>query len=112
MRERRRAISVPLGRNASAPYFSAALRQVSSPTVESMMTLVAGTSTLRRRVACNPSRRGRSRSMRQLGKEVAFRGEAAFARPEVYEALEARGLKYAIRIPANDSLERDIGELP
>ncbi len=26
--------------------------------------------------------------------------------------LEARGAKYAIRIPANDSLERDIAELP
>ena len=47
----------------------------------------------------------------QMGKEVAFRGDAAFARPEVYEALEARGVKYAIRIPANDSLERDIAEL-
>jgi hypothetical protein len=47
----------------------------------------------------------------QMGKEVAFRGDAAFARPEVYEALEDRGVKYAIRIPANDSLERDIAEL-
>ena len=47
----------------------------------------------------------------QMGKEVAFRGDAAFARPEVYEALEERGMKYAIRIPANDSLERDIAEL-
>ena len=47
----------------------------------------------------------------QRGKEVAFRGDAAFARPEVYEALEERGVKYAIRIPANDSLERDIAEL-
>jgi hypothetical protein len=45
------------------------------------------------------------------GKEVAFRGDAAFAKPEVYEALEARDVKYAIRVPANDSLERDIAEL-
>ncbi len=45
------------------------------------------------------------------GKEVAFRGDAAFAKPEVYEALEARGVKYAIRVPANDSLERNIAEL-
>ena len=30
---------------------------------------------------------------------------------EIYEALEERGAKYAIRIPANDSLERDIAEL-
>src|SRR2546425_1960137 len=47
----------------------------------------------------------------RMGKEVAFRGDAAFAKPEVYEALEARGVKYAIRISANDSLERDIAEL-
>jgi Transposase DDE domain group 1 len=47
----------------------------------------------------------------KLGKEVVFRADAAFAKPEVYEALEARGVKYAIRIPANDSLERDIAEL-
>lgn len=45
------------------------------------------------------------------GKEVVFRADAAFAKPEIYEALEARGVKYAIRIPANDSLERDIAEL-
>jgi Transposase DDE domain group 1 len=47
----------------------------------------------------------------QMGKEVAFRADAAFAKPEIYEALEGRGVKYAIRIPANDSLERDIAEL-
>ncbi len=47
----------------------------------------------------------------RMGKEVAFRGDAAFAKPEVYEALEARGVRYAIRIPANDGLERDIAEL-
>jgi Transposase DDE domain group 1 len=48
---------------------------------------------------------------RAEGKEVAFRADAAFAKPEIYEALEERGVKYAIRIPANDSLERDIAEL-
>ena len=47
----------------------------------------------------------------KLGKEVVFRAGAAFAKPEIYEALEERGVKYAIRIPANDSLERDIAEL-
>ena len=47
----------------------------------------------------------------QLGKEVVFRADAAFAKPEIYEALEERGVKYAIRIPANDSLELDIAEL-
>src|SRR6202140_986086 len=45
------------------------------------------------------------------GKEVAFRADAALAKPEIYEALEERGVKYAIRIPANENLERDIAEL-
>ena len=47
----------------------------------------------------------------ELGKEVVFRADAAFAKPEIYDALEERDVKYAIRIPANDSLERDIAEL-
>jgi hypothetical protein len=46
-----------------------------------------------------------------MGKEVAFRADAAFAKPEIYDALEERGVKYAIRIPANENLERDIAEL-
>jgi len=46
-----------------------------------------------------------------LGKEVAFRADAAFAKPEIYEALEERGVNYAIRIPANDNLMRDVEEL-
>ena len=47
----------------------------------------------------------------RMGKEIACRADAAFAKPEVYEALEERGVKYAIRIPANDILQRDIEEL-
>ena len=27
---------------------------------------------------------------------MVFRADAAFAKPEIYEALEARGVKYAI----------------
>jgi hypothetical protein len=46
-----------------------------------------------------------------MGKEVAFRADAAFAKPELCDALDERGVKYAIRIPANDGLERDIAEL-
>ncbi len=45
------------------------------------------------------------------GKKVVFRADAAFAKPEIYEALEERGVKYAIRLPANDNLLRDIEEL-
>ncbi len=47
----------------------------------------------------------------RMGNEIVFRADAAFAKPEVYEALEERGVKYAMRIPANDSLQRDIEEL-
>ena len=47
----------------------------------------------------------------QHGKEVVVRADAAFAKPEIYEALEERGVNYAIRIPANENLERDIAEL-
>jgi len=51
----------------------------------------------------------------KFGKQVVFRagpkGRPAFAKPEIYEALEKRGVEYAIRIPANDSLERDVAEL-
>jgi hypothetical protein len=45
------------------------------------------------------------------GRQVVFRADAAFAKPDIYEALEERGVKYAIRIPANESLERDSAEL-
>lgn len=45
------------------------------------------------------------------GKEVAFRGDAAFAKPELYEALEERDVQYATRLPANDHLQRNIREL-
>ena len=40
-----------------------------------------------------------------------FRGDAAFARPELYEHLEAEGYLYAIRLPGNDVLERAIEPL-
>jgi hypothetical protein len=46
-----------------------------------------------------------------LNKEVVFRGDAAFANPKLYEALEERGVKTAIRVPANDNLQRKITEL-
>ena len=38
------------------------------------------------------------------GKRVTF-PPAAFAKPEIYEAMEERGVDYVIRIPANKSLE-------
>jgi len=45
-----------------------------------------------------------------LGKEVVFRADAVFAQAGIYETLEERGVKYAIRLPANGSLLRDIAE--
>jgi hypothetical protein len=44
-------------------------------------------------------------------KAVVVRADAAFAKPDLYEALEERGVKYAIRIPSNDSLEREVADL-
>jgi Transposase DDE domain group 1 len=44
----------------------------------------------------------------ERGKEVVFRADAAFAKPKLYQALEEREVKYAIPLPANDILERDI----
>jgi hypothetical protein len=47
----------------------------------------------------------------RIRKEVAFRADAAFAKPEIYEALEEQGVKYAIPISANENLQRNIEEL-
>ncbi len=43
--------------------------------------------------------------------QPAFRADAAFAKPEIYEALEECGVMYAIRIPANESLEWEVAEI-
>jgi hypothetical protein len=40
-----------------------------------------------------------------------FRGDAAFANPEIYEFLEAEGMSYAIRLPANRVLQDRVGYL-
>ena len=37
------------------------------------------------------------------GTRVAFRADAAFAKPEIYDALEKRAVDDAIRMPANKS---------
>lgn len=52
-----------------------------------------------------------SRELIGRAKAMVFRADAAFAKPGIYEALEERELKYAIRIPANENLQRDIAEL-
>jgi hypothetical protein len=45
------------------------------------------------------------------GVALSFRADAAFAKPEVYELLEAEAIRYAIRLPANQVLQKRIGYL-
>jgi len=51
--------------------------------------------------------------VRYKGRKVRlyFRGDAAFASPEVYEFLEAEGFLYVIRLPANRVLRECIAHL-
>jgi len=48
---------------------------------------------------------------RAQGQTVVVRADAAFALPALYEALERRGVRYAVRLPANNVLERRIEDL-
>ena len=48
---------------------------------------------------------------RERGIDLYFRADAAFAKPELYEWLEAEGLRYAIRLPANCVLQECIAHL-
>src|ERR671920_117370 len=48
---------------------------------------------------------------RGRGFALYFRGDAAFAKPEVYELLEAQDIGYAIRLPTNSVLQERIGHL-
>ena len=42
---------------------------------------------------------------------LLFRGDAAFAKPEIYEYLEPRHIGYAIRLPANEVLQEHVKHL-
>ncbi len=42
---------------------------------------------------------------------LLFRADAAFAKPELYEYLETRRIGYAIRLPTNEVLQREIAHL-
>ena len=44
-------------------------------------------------------------------KRLYFRDDAAFANPEIHEFLEAEGIGYTIRLPANRVLQDRIGYL-
>ena len=48
---------------------------------------------------------------RDLDVAKLFRGDAAFAIPALYDMLEAEGYRYAIRLPANEILYREIAHL-
>jgi hypothetical protein len=48
---------------------------------------------------------------RERGVDLYFRADAAFAKPEIYELLEHEGIHYAIRLLANQVLQRQIGHL-
>src|SRR5438552_18093018 len=48
---------------------------------------------------------------RGIVKRLYFRGDAAFANPEMYEFLEAEGIGYTIRLPANSVLQNRICHL-
>jgi len=48
---------------------------------------------------------------RGTAKCLYFRGDAAFANPEIYEFLETEGMGYTIRLPANRVLQDRIGYL-
>jgi hypothetical protein len=38
---------------------------------------------------------------RERAVDLYFRADAAFAKPEIYELLDTEGIRYAIRLPAN-----------
>jgi hypothetical protein len=48
---------------------------------------------------------------RALGKRIYFRGDAAFASPDVYEYLEDSKILYAMRIKANSRLYENVDHL-
>lgn len=50
--------------------------------------------------------RYRDRTLRRY-----FRADAAFAKPEIYEFVEAEGYAYTIRLPANTILQESISQL-
>src|SRR5712664_3649017 len=52
--------------------------------------------------------RAGDRPLPGIVKRRYFRGDAAFANPEIYEFLEAEGMGYAIRLPANRVLQDKI----
>jgi len=48
---------------------------------------------------------------KDMEKKLYLRGDAAFAIPDIYEYLEDKGVLYAIRLPTNQVLSREIDHL-
>jgi hypothetical protein len=48
---------------------------------------------------------------RGSGLRMLFRGDAGFARPEIYQYLEEQDYEYAIRLPANQVLQRELARI-
>ena len=48
---------------------------------------------------------------KKRGIRLLFRADAAFAKPEVYEYLEQRDIGYAVRLPANEVLQKHVKHL-
>ena len=48
---------------------------------------------------------------RKRGVRLLFRADAAFASPEVYDYLEQQEIEYAIRLPANEVLQKHVSHL-
>jgi hypothetical protein len=48
---------------------------------------------------------------KECGIRLYLRGDAAFASPDIYDYLEAEGVLYAIRLPANNVLQESIAHL-
>ena len=47
----------------------------------------------------------------ESAESIAFRGDAAFAQPSMYEYLESKRIEYAIRLPANQVLQAEIAHM-
>jgi hypothetical protein len=78
--------------------------------VEQKQGMIASAGALQRRRVGSGAEACRGAVSGQVSR-IYFRADAGFANPEVYEYLEAEGIKYAIRLPANRILQERSGYL-
>ena len=90
---------------------------ISSPSATTRCCCSTVTATVWRpssvRAMCTALRTGRNCSIerQQNHGNRCLPGGCSLAKPEIYEASEERGVKYAIRLPANENLRREVAEL-